>query len=101
MGTLDRKEVEQIARLARLDLEEAEIERLTSELSAILDYMERIRKLDTGDAGPMTHAVPLDLRLREDRPERPLDVESALGAAPDIHRDCFRVPHIIQTAEKE
>src|SRR5262245_58893608 len=101
MGTLDRQEVEQIARLARLELDPEEIERLSGELAAILEYMERIRALDTGDAPPMTHAVPLDLRLREDRQEAALDVESAVGAAPDSERDCFRVPHIIHTAEKE
>jgi aspartyl-tRNA(Asn)/glutamyl-tRNA(Gln) amidotransferase subunit C len=101
MATLDRKEVEQIAQLARLELSESELERLSGELSTILDYMDRLRRLDTGAVEPMTHAIRVELRLREDQAEAPLALEAAIGAAPDTDENCFRVPHIIHTAERE
>lgn len=98
---LTRREVEEIALLARLHLEDDEIERLRDELTAILAHMDELQTLDTEEVEPMTHAVPMDLRLRDDEVTASLPQEVALTRAPDQADGCFRVPHIIKTATGE
>ena len=99
MAALTRDEVLEIALLARLHLEEDEIDRLQGELSAILEHMERLRALDTEGVEPMTHAVPMALRLRADAVEPSLPVEDAVRQAPDRADDLFQVPHIIKSGK--
>ncbi len=94
MPILPRKEVEEIALLARLHLESEEIERMRVELGAILDHFTALAAVDT-DVAPMTHAVPLDLRLRPDVPEPSLPAEEAVRAAPAKDGQFFVVPAII------
>ena len=94
MPILPRKEVEEIALLARLHLESEEIEKMRVELGAILDHFTALAAVDT-DVAPMTHAVPLDLRLRADTPEPSLPVEDALRAAPAKEGQFFVVPAIL------
>ena len=96
---LNRKEVEEIALLARLHLEPAEIERMQSELGAILEYFGVIAQVDTTDVAPMTHAVPKDMPLRNDDVLPSLDVPDALAAAPKREGDLFVVPAIIERGE--
>jgi aspartyl-tRNA(Asn)/glutamyl-tRNA(Gln) amidotransferase subunit C len=98
MAALTRQDVLDIARLARLHLEPDEVERLRGELSAILEHMDELAALDTSGVEPMTHAVPMQLRLRPDEPEPPLRVDEAVGQAPDRDGDLFQVPHILKTA---
>jgi aspartyl-tRNA(Asn)/glutamyl-tRNA(Gln) amidotransferase subunit C len=98
MTALSREDVLEIARLARLHLEDDEAERLGGELSAILDHMQTLAEVDTDGIEPMTHAVPMQLRLRDDEPGTPLPVEAALGQAPDRADDYFQVPHILGRA---
>lgn len=94
MPILPRKEVEEIALLARLHLESEEIERMRIELGAILDHFTALAAVDT-DVAPMTHAVPLELRLRPDVPEPSLPAAEAVRAAPAKEGDLFVVPAII------
>jgi aspartyl-tRNA(Asn)/glutamyl-tRNA(Gln) amidotransferase subunit C len=98
MAALTREEVQGIALLARLHLEEDEVDRLRGELSSILEHMEALRAIET-DVEPMTHAVPMALRLRADQVEASLPVEEAVGQAPDRHDDLFQVPHIIKSSK--
>ncbi|HKE14117.1 MAG TPA: Asp-tRNA(Asn)/Glu-tRNA(Gln) amidotransferase subunit GatC, partial [Kofleriaceae bacterium] len=98
MAALTRQDVLDIAQLARLHLEPDEVERLRGELSAILEHMEALRAVDTTGIEPMTHAVPMQLRLRADEPGEPLSVDDAVGQAPDRAGDLFQVPHILKTA---
>jgi aspartyl-tRNA(Asn)/glutamyl-tRNA(Gln) amidotransferase subunit C len=95
MPILPRTEVEEIALLARLHLESEEIERMRIELGAILDHFTALAAVETGDVAPMTHAVPLDLRLRVDAPEPSLPPEVALRGAPAKDAEFFVVPAII------
>lgn len=95
MDSLTRRQVEEIALLARLALDSEEIDRLAGELTAILEHMAALRAVDTSGVEPMTHAVPTDLRLRADEVEPSLPADEALAQAPDRADDCFRVPHII------
>lgn len=89
---IDREQVLHVARLARLELSEAEVERATRELTTILDHIERIGELDLDDVPPTSHVVEVDTPLRADEPERSLSVDEALAAAPDPHDGGFRVP---------
>ena len=95
MPALTRKEVEEIALLARLYLDPSELDRMQSELGAILEHFAAIAQVDTTDVQPMTHAVPMDLRLRPDEPAPPLPVSEALRGAPAKQDDVFVVPAII------
>jgi len=96
MADLTRKDVDEIAVLARLALTDDEAERLRHELAAILDSMQALAELDTDGVEPMTHAVPMDLRLRDDEIAPSVPVDDAVGQAPDRGDDFFQVPKIIE-----
>ena len=95
MDALPRDEVEAIALLARLALSADEIERMRSELATILTHMDELGRLDTSGVEPMTHAVPMVLRLRPDEVAPSLSVEQAMSAAPNRAEGFFAVPNII------
>lgn len=99
MPALSRKEVEEIALLARLHLDSTELENLEQELGAILEHFGALASVDTTDVPPMTHAVPLDLRLRPDEVAPSLPVAEALKNAPNKKGDSFLVPAIIDPRE--
>lgn len=98
--TLSHEDVAEIARLARLALNRDEIESLRVELSAILEHMDALQTLDTEGVEPMTHAVPMTLRLRDDTPAPSLPVDRALAGAPDRVDDYFQVPNIIKAGQE-
>lgn len=95
MPRISAAEVREIATLARLRLDDAEVERMTHELDAILGYIETVRNLDTGSALPMTHAVPFDCPMRPDEPKPPLSVDEALQNAPRREGSFFQVPRMV------
>jgi aspartyl-tRNA(Asn)/glutamyl-tRNA(Gln) amidotransferase subunit C len=90
---LSREEVLHVARLARLELTEDEIERLSGELSKVLDHIETISELgDLADVEPTSHVVTVENALRADEPRPSLPVDVALASAPDPALGGFRVP---------
>ena len=93
---ISRHDVEQVARLARLALSDAEIERMSTELGGILAYIDALRVLDTAGVEPTSHAVPLVNVMREDANRPCLSQDTALGNAPERSGDFFRVPRIIE-----
>jgi aspartyl-tRNA(Asn)/glutamyl-tRNA(Gln) amidotransferase subunit C len=95
MATLDKKEVEEIALLARVHLDAGEIATMQQELGSILEHFTALASVDTTDVQPMTHAVPIDLRLRADEAAPSLPVSDALGGAPAKNEEVFVVPAII------
>jgi aspartyl-tRNA(Asn)/glutamyl-tRNA(Gln) amidotransferase subunit C len=102
MGKISADDVRQTAVLARLELSDGEVERLTRELDAILGYMDLLGQLDVSNVEPTTHAVPVELTLRSDtleelEPQLPLD--KALADAPRRHDGFFEVPKIIEVSE--
>lgn len=99
MPTLTRKEVEEIALLARLHLEPDELDRMRAELGVILEHFTTLAVLDTTDVPPMTHAVPMDMVLRLDEPAPSLSVADALRGAPKRDGDLFVVPAILPSSE--
>ncbi len=89
---IDRDQVVHVARLARLRLDDAELERMSKELSGILDHVERISELDLDEVEPTTHVIELQNVLRPDDPRPSLPRERVLEPAPDPAADGFRVP---------
>jgi aspartyl-tRNA(Asn)/glutamyl-tRNA(Gln) amidotransferase subunit C len=98
MSRIDTKEVREIARLARLRLTEDEVARMARELDAILTHIEELRQLDTGAIEPMTHAVPFDCPMRDDRVGEMLPVDEALRNAPRRDGSFFEVPRVVPAA---
>lgn len=92
---LTRKEVEEIALLARLHLEPDELEKIQSDLGAILEHFGAIAKVDTTGVPALTHAVAIDAPLRADEPQPSLPVDEALRGAPKRDGDLIVVPAII------
>lgn len=93
---IGRDEVLHVARLARLELSEAEIEPMARELSAVLDHVARIGELDLDDVAPTSHVVaesaPTRPALRPDEPRPCLPRELALAQAPAVSDGGFLVP---------
>jgi aspartyl-tRNA(Asn)/glutamyl-tRNA(Gln) amidotransferase subunit C len=93
---MEREEVRRIAELARLEIPEAGLERTAGELSAILDFMGMLRKLDLAGCVPTTFA-PGEASLRADEIDgRRLTTEQALAAAPEAEGGYFLVPPIVE-----
>jgi aspartyl-tRNA(Asn)/glutamyl-tRNA(Gln) amidotransferase subunit C len=88
-------QVAHVARLARLCLSDAELERFTPQLESILGYVAKISELDVSDVEPMAHAVPLRNVLRDDVVEPALAVERVLMNAAQTDGPFFKVPKII------
>ena len=89
---IDRDEVLHVARLARLALEEDELEPMARELSTVLDHIAKIGELDLADVPPTSHVVELTGRLRPDEPRPSFPHEVVLAQAPAVSEDGFLVP---------
>jgi len=89
---IDREQVLHVARLARLELAEDEVEHLAAELSSVLGYVETIGQLDLDGVAPTAHVVDVVNALRADEPRPSLPQDVALAAAPDPAAGGFRVP---------
>jgi aspartyl-tRNA(Asn)/glutamyl-tRNA(Gln) amidotransferase subunit C len=89
---IDREQVLHVARLARLRLSDDEVERMSSELSGILEHVERISALELDDVEPTSHVIELENVLRPDEPRQSWPREKVLEQAPDPADGSFRVP---------
>jgi len=93
--SLSREQVLHIARLARVGVEDEEVERFAHQLSDILDYFERLSAVDTADVPPTAHTLPLHNVWRDDQPELCLDPEAVMANAPQREGGLFRVKAIL------
>ena len=91
-------EVRDVAHLARLQLSDEEVERLTQQLGEILTHVEQLNEVDTEGVEPMAHAIELSNVLRADDPRDSLPREAALGNAPQTDGKYFLVPQILEGA---
>lgn len=94
--SIDKKAVDHVARLARLDLSEAERDKMLSELQQILGHAEKIQALDLDDVEPMSHSVPMVNQVRADEVKPSLTQEEALANAPEVEDHRFKVPRIME-----
>ena len=89
---ITRDEVLHVAKLARLDLTESEVERLTVELDAILDAVSKVAELDLADVAPTSHPLDVVNVWADDEPHATLTRDEAFANAPSREGDLFRVP---------
>ena len=92
---IDKAQVKKVAKLARLDLSETELENFTTQLSAILDYVAKMNELDTENVEPLAHCLPISNVFREDKIKESLGTEKALANAPERDNEFFKVPKIL------
>jgi len=93
---LSREEVWQIARLARLGLTEAEVDRLREQLSNILENFEILQQVDTTDVPPTAQSIALQNVMRSDEVAPSLPAKEILANAPRKESDCFRVRAVLE-----
>lgn len=93
--SVTQKDVEHVARLARLAFSEEEKQRLTAELNTILAYMEQLNGLDTENVEPLAHVIELQNVFRADEQKPGLTPDAALQNAPGRSDDFFTVPKVI------
>jgi aspartyl-tRNA(Asn)/glutamyl-tRNA(Gln) amidotransferase subunit C len=93
---IDIEQVRQVAKLSRLDLSEEEISQFSSQLSAILGYVEKIEQLDTSNVEPLAHCLAVNNCLRADEIKPSLGTEKTLSVAPESDEQFFIVPKILE-----
>ena len=92
---INREHVLHIARLARLKLTEEEIGSFTEQLGSILEYVEQLNNVDTGNIEPTTHMAPSHSQLREDVEVQSLTQDQVLANGPNVKKGCFAIPKVI------
>ncbi len=93
--SLTPEQVRHIARLARLGIEDGEVERFAGQLSEILDYFERLRQVDTEGVPPTAHTLPLHNVFRDDDPAPSMEPDQTLANAPQREGDLFKVRAVL------
>ena len=93
---IDKKIVEYVAQLARIELEQKELEKLSGQLEHILEFIDKLKQADTEGVSPASHILSIQNVLRPDERKGSLSAKEALASAPDKYRDFFRVPKIIE-----
>lgn len=93
---ITRKDVEYVARLARIGLSDDEIEYFTKQLEAILEYIGKLNKLDVSKVEPTSHVLPIKNVYREDELKKSLPVEDVLKIAVSKDKNQFKVPKVIE-----
>jgi aspartyl-tRNA(Asn)/glutamyl-tRNA(Gln) amidotransferase subunit C len=89
------KDVEHIAKLAKLEFTDAEKEKFTHQLNQILEYVEQMNKLDTSNVEPLSHVIELSNVFRADEVKQGVSTEEALKNAPSKTEEFFKVPKVI------
>ncbi|MCK8487202.1 Asp-tRNA(Asn)/Glu-tRNA(Gln) amidotransferase subunit GatC [Paenibacillus sp. MBLB2552] len=94
--SIQTKDVEHVAKLARLHLTDDEREMFTEQLNAILQYAEKLNELNTDDIAPTTHVLHLSNVMREDEVKESLPPEMVFRNAPDEEDGQFKVPAVLE-----
>src|SRR4051794_38762238 len=95
MPSISRDDVAHVARLARLELTEEELDLFTSQLAAVLDHAADVEALDVGDVPPTSHPYPLRNVFRDDEVQPSIDRDEVLAQAPASEDARFQVPPIL------
>ena len=88
------KDVEHVAKLARLELTEEEKELYTKQLGDVLKYVDQMNEVDTSNVKPMTQVIDFCNVMREDKVVQEIDKEALMSNAPEVEGDFFKVPKI-------
>lgn len=95
MAEFSRDEVSRIARLARIALNEEELDQIAQELETIIDAVSKVQQVDTEGVTPMSHPHSIEAGMRADVQRTTLTQEQALDQAPAAQDDRFVVPQIL------
>jgi aspartyl-tRNA(Asn)/glutamyl-tRNA(Gln) amidotransferase subunit C len=93
---IDKESIKKIAHLARLEFDENSAEKMSKDMSQILDWVEQLNEIDTTNVEPLTTMSSEFNDMREDKVGNQLDHESALKNAPKRDADYFRVPKVLE-----
>jgi len=93
---IDKQTVKYVAHLARIDLQENELDKLSRQLHDILGFIDKLKKIDVKDINPTSHILPINNVLREDAPQESLPSQKALENAPQREGGFFVVPKVIE-----
>lgn len=91
-----KDDVKHIAALSRLTVPEGELEKFTENFNQILNYVDKLQKLDTKGVEPTAHVLPVSNVFREDAAKEGVSHEDALKNAPEVHNDGFKVPRVME-----
>ena len=94
--SIDKETVKYVAHLARIELQPNELEKLSGQLHDILDFIDKISRLDTKEIEPASHILAITNVLRDDRPRDSLPPDKALENAPSKKGNFFSVPKVIE-----
>ncbi|OHB60058.1 MAG: asparaginyl/glutamyl-tRNA amidotransferase subunit C [Planctomycetes bacterium RBG_13_46_10] len=97
---IDQAQVRKVAKLSRLELTEEEIEEFTGQLRSILEYVEKMKELDTTGVEPLAHCLPISNVFREDCIKESIGTEKTLANAPQRDGEFFKVPKILDDSSK-
>jgi len=92
---ITKEEVLHVAQLARLEIDEASVEKFAVQIGSILDYVDQLRQVDTSGIKPTSHALALTNAFRDDAEMKHLERESSLANAPEQEDGSFVVPKVI------
>ena len=92
--SLSADEVRKVAELARLDMSDTDVETMTGQLNAIIDYINELQQVDTAGIEPMAHALDLHDVFRADESRPSLSADEALANAPARKDEFYRVPPV-------
>lgn len=95
MPNLDEAAIRHVADLARLDIRDADIQRMAEHLSRVLGYVEQLNELDTTDTVPTAHPLAISNVFRDDEVRPSCDPQQALANAPHRRDDFFAVPKVL------
>lgn len=93
---ITKKDVEYIGELARLKLNESEIETYAKDMNKILEYIGKLNELDTENVEPLSHPIDYENIMREDELKPSIDREKALKNSPKADEQYFKVPKVIK-----
>lgn len=93
---ISKDDVKYVANLARLNVSEAEADKLASEMASIIEFADMLSEVDTSDIAPTNHAGQLENVFREDVVTGSYDRELILKNAPDTEAGCYRVPRVVE-----
>ncbi|MBN1913998.1 MAG: Asp-tRNA(Asn)/Glu-tRNA(Gln) amidotransferase subunit GatC [Candidatus Omnitrophica bacterium] len=93
---IEKDTVQKVAHLSRIDLSEEELRRLSSQLAGIVDFIDKLKKINIENIVPTSHILPINNVLREDACGKSLDLEKTLKNAPQRKENFFGVPKVIE-----
>lgn len=91
---IPQEQIEHLARLARLDITEAEKKKYALQISLILDYFKKLKELKTENVEPLTHVVDLKNVTREDKVKKIFSADKTLAEAPELEKRQIKVRNV-------